>query len=291
MSLSSAEQAHFPKRSELHGNLQNTTQSISTSQAATVQRESVKGKSVRLNLRPGAGLAGAILLAFTGYAVPARAETPSQDLSGTAASREDSWADLKSADLVDTGELAGTVAAASRARMRTPVLENGCVALAGAANGSRTITHQQRVYMPLGAGTHSTSSGYGYRVHPVTGEYSFHEGDDFQAAAGTAIHAVADGVVIAVGYEGTAGLRTVIQHTDTDGSMVQSLYFHQLDGSPTVYVGQEVSGGQVIGQVGTTGRSTGPHLHLEIRPGGGDSVRPTSWLQAHEAVYVGQECS
>ena len=285
MSPSSAQLAHFPKRSELHGALRNTAW-----QAAPVQSESLRGKSERMNLRAGAGLAGVLALAFGLPSIPAAADAASQDSKGVVPS-EDSWVNLQSDELVDTGELAGTAAAASRARMRTPVLENGCVPLAGAANGSRTLTRQQRFYMPLASGTYSTSSGYGYRVHPTTGQYSFHEGDDFQAPAGTAIYAVADGVVVAVGYAGTAGLRTVIEHTDTDGGMVQTAYLHQLPGSPTVSVGQEVSAGQMIGQVGTTGRSTGPHLHFEVRPGGGDSVHPTAWLATHEAVYVGQECS
>lgn len=284
MSSNSGECPQFPKCRQLHGGLGTHTRS-----ARATSRVSVTGKSERLGFSRVGTATGALALAFVGSAAPALADAPSSDKGGS--SRESSWAGLSSPDLVDTGEFAESAGAASRAKMRTPVVENGCVPLAGAADGSRTLTYQQRFYQPLAQGTFSTSSGYGYRVHPTTGQYSFHEGDDYRASAGTPIHAVADGVVVSVGYEGTAGLRTVIRHTDTDGSMVESRYLHQLPGSPTVYAGQEVSAGQVIGAVGNTGRSTGPHLHLEIRPGGGGPVNPGVWLATHEAIYVGQECS
>ncbi len=60
--------------------------------------------------------------------------------------------------------------------------------------------------------------------------------------------------------------------------MVQTIYGHMIFGSQTVAVGDTVTMGQVIGDVGSTGASTGPHLHFEVRPGGGDAIEPLGWL-------------
>ena len=103
----------------------------------------------------------------------------------------------------------------------------------------------------------------------------YHTGLDFAAPSGTTIHAVANGVVTSVGYDGAYGNKTVI--TLDDGT--ELWYCHQT--SYTVSVGQQVSGGDAIGYVGSTGNVTGPHLHLEVRPGGGDPVDPYAALIVH----------
>ena len=104
---------------------------------------------------------------------------------------------------------------------------------------------------------------------------SYHTGLDFAGASGTPIHAVANGVVTSVGYDGAYGNKTVI--TLDDGT---ELWFcHQT--SYAVSVGQEVHSGEVIGYMGSTGNTTGPHLHLEIRPGAGDPVDPYQALVVH----------
>jgi murein DD-endopeptidase MepM/ murein hydrolase activator NlpD len=96
----------------------------------------------------------------------------------------------------------------------------------------------------------------------------YHTGLDFAAPSGTPIYAVANGVVTSVGYDGAYGNKTVI--TLEDGT---ELWFcHQT--SVNVSVGQEVHAGDTIGSVGSTGNTTGPHLHLEVRPGAGDPVDP-----------------
>ena len=102
------------------------------------------------------------------------------------------------------------------------------------------------------------TSRYGYRVHPVSGEKNLHRGMDIGAAEGTAIHAVQDGTVTAAGEAGGYGLCVVI---DGNGGY-QSKYAHC--DSILVSVGQEVKRGDVIATVGSTGVSTGPHLHLEV---------------------------
>ncbi len=106
------------------------------------------------------------------------------------------------------------------------------------------------------------SSGYGYRVHPITGEKSLHRGVDIAAAQGTPIKAIHDGKVISAGDAGGYGLCVVIE----DGKGYTSRYAHC--SSLSVSVGQEVQRGDVIAAVGSTGQSTGPHLHLEITHNG-----------------------
>ena len=106
------------------------------------------------------------------------------------------------------------------------------------------------------------SSGYGYRVHPITGEKSLHRGVDIAVAQGTPIRAIHDGKVISAGDAGSYGLCVVIE----DGKGYTSRYAHCA--SLSVSAGQEVQRGDVIAAVGSTGQSTGPHLHLEITHNG-----------------------
>ncbi len=104
----------------------------------------------------------------------------------------------------------------------------------------------------------SVSSAYGYRVHPISGEKNLHRGVDIAVAQGTAIHAVQDGRVVSAGDAGGYGLCVVIE----DDKGYQSRYAHC--SSLNVSAGQEVRRGDVIAAVGSTGDSTGPHLHLEV---------------------------
>ncbi len=107
------------------------------------------------------------------------------------------------------------------------------------------------------------SSPYGMRTHPVTGEYKLHTGTDFCAAGinGKTVYAVKDGVVIYAAKHKAYGNFVIIDH----GNGVSSCYAHMQDGSMKVAVGDKVQQGQPIGKVGSTGYSTGPHLHFEIR--------------------------
>lgn len=119
----------------------------------------------------------------------------------------------------------------------------------------------------------------GYRLTATFGEYglwsSYHTGLDFAADTGTSLLAVARGVVTSTGYDGAYGNKTVL--TLEDGTEVW--YAHQT--SILVSVGDTVAPGDVIGTVGSTGNVTGPHLHLEVRPGGGDPVDPRAALIAN----------
>ncbi len=104
---------------------------------------------------------------------------------------------------------------------------------------------------------------------------SNHTGLDFAAPSGTPIVAVANGTITETGYAGAYGNRTI--ETLEDGT--ELWYCHQT--SIDVKKGDTVSGGQQIGAVGSTGNTTGPHLHLEVRPGGGDPVDPFQALVVH----------
>ena len=115
------------------------------------------------------------------------------------------------------------------------------------------------------------SSPYGNRIHPVTGLPSFHGGVDFAASYGTGIKATRSGEVIVKTYNSSYGNYIIIDH----GNGIASLYAHM--SGFNVSIGQEVSQGSVIGFIGSTGSSTGPHLHFEIRVNG-TRVNPMNYL-------------
>ncbi len=102
-------------------------------------------------------------------------------------------------------------------------------------------------------------SPYGTRVDPLTGSIGYHPGVDFQAAAGAEVHAAAAGTVVIAGDCGGYGTCVVIDHGHSLATV--SAHLRQT----LVTVGEPVADGQVVGRVGSTGRSTGPHLHFEVR--------------------------
>lgn len=116
------------------------------------------------------------------------------------------------------------------------------------------------------------ASGFGQRLHPILGYYRMHSGLDIGGAQGQPIWAANEGIVIMAGWNGGYGNTVVIQHGD---SSVTTLYAH-MSGFATS-VGDYVTSGQVIGYVGSTGLSTGPHLHFEVRISG-SPVDPMPYL-------------
>ena len=125
------------------------------------------------------------------------------------------------------------------------------------------------------------SSGFGARHVSNCGFCStFHNGLDFVPGAGSPIQAIADGTVSAVtGPGGAFGNHVEIEHV-IDGQKVTSTYSHMQTGSVQVSVGEKVTVGQLVGKVGSTGNSTGAHLHFEIHLGG-VPVDPYPWLTAN----------
>lgn len=126
------------------------------------------------------------------------------------------------------------------------------------------------------AGAARLTSGFGERVDPINGERSFHSGLDLAAAEGTPIRAAAPGVVVHAGPRGGYGNAVEVAHADG----TTTLYAHASDVSVTV--GQRVDAGQTLGAVGHTGRSTGDHLHFELRERG-HAVDPRRALQKYGA--------
>lgn len=115
------------------------------------------------------------------------------------------------------------------------------------------------------------SSSYGWRIDPFNGSKAFHEGLDFTANTGTPIRAAADGIVSAAEQGGAYGKIVKVEH----GAGLETRYAHT--SKILVKVGERVTKGQIIAEVGSTGRSTGPHLHYEIRLNGA-ALDPRKYL-------------
>jgi murein DD-endopeptidase MepM/ murein hydrolase activator NlpD len=129
--------------------------------------------------------------------------------------------------------------------------------------------------MPL-AGT-TLTSGFGMRSHPVLGGRRQHNGVDLAAPRGTPVYATADGRVGMAQWYSSYGNYVQIEH----GAQLQTRYGHL--SSYTVSAGDMVRKGDLIGYVGSTGRSTGPHLHYEVRVAG-DAVDPTPYMSEQFAA-------
>ena len=128
------------------------------------------------------------------------------------------------------------------------------------------------------------ASGFGYRVAPCAGCSSFHQGTDFDPGRGTPIAAIADGVVTEVGNpSGSLGVYAIIRHS-VDGVTFSSLYGHMELGSLQLAVGQKVTRGQLIGRVGSTGASTGAHLHFGIEDASGTLIDSLEWIRQYANV-------
>ncbi|GIW34531.1 M23 family metallopeptidase [Meiothermus sp.] len=137
-----------------------------------------------------------------------------------------------------------------------------------------TETLQREAAMPYGyplRGQTRITSYFGYRRNPFGWGFEFHNGIDFPAAYGTAVRVTGAGEVIEAGWKGPFGLAVVVDH----GYGYRTLYGHL--SSISVQVGQSLERGDLVGLVGSTGRSTGPHLHYTIFRNGGE-VNPTAYL-------------
>ena len=127
------------------------------------------------------------------------------------------------------------------------------------------------------AGDVDLSSGFGVRTDPFTRSPAMHTGLDLQGETGDPVRATANGTVTSAGWSGGYGKVIDIDH----GNGIATRYGHL--SSIDVQVGQSVKIGQVIGKVGSTGRSTGPHLHYETRVAG-EAVDPNKFLRAGQKL-------
>jgi murein DD-endopeptidase MepM/ murein hydrolase activator NlpD len=131
--------------------------------------------------------------------------------------------------------------------------------------------------VPVKSGFRFTS-GFGYRRDPKTGGRRMHAGVDFAGPVGTPLYATADGVVVHAGWASGYGRLVKIQHEFG----IETRYAHM--NRLNVSVGQRVSRGQRIGDMGASGRVTGPHLHYEVRVGG-QPVNPMIYIKAANDVF------
>ncbi|WP_309068165.1 M23 family metallopeptidase [Microbacterium sp.] len=169
-------------------------------------------------------------------------------------------------------------AAAERAKKQAEAAAAAAAAAAkAAANSASTygsVASVPSVPAPAASGSVTFPLPGGYTVGQSLGSGRGHQGLDLLIATGTPIYAVADGVVATAGYSGAYG-NLVVLNANVDGSAVEVRNGHM--SSIAVSPGQSVTAGQVIGYVGSTGRSTAPHLHIEVRVNGG-LVDPLYWL-------------
>jgi murein DD-endopeptidase MepM/ murein hydrolase activator NlpD len=199
--------------------------------------------------------------------------------SATAAEAAAVQAQSEVAALVAQREQALQVAeqerAANEARMRELQAESDKIAAeirAMAAGGGQTVRDGARLPMPVKGWK---SSDFGMRYDPFYNVWQLHAGADFAAPAGSPIWAAASGIVFRAGWNGGYGNYTCVYHGTYQGKGFATCYAHQ--SAILVRGGQQVRQGQVIGRVGTTGASTGNHLHFEVRLDG-TPTDPVPWL-------------
>ena len=198
----------------------------------------------------------------------AQASKPAATASGDEQFRKlfSSWESLEKSNvpaLAAVGEAAeaGRVGLTATARVRTVT----------ALMPSRTAIPSRT---PLD-GVRLTSS-FGMRTHPVLGGARAHNGIDLAAPVGTPVYATADGLVGKAEWFGGYGLYVGLRH----GGNIETRYAHM--SRLNVAAGQRVRKGDIVGFVGSTGRSTGPHLHYEVRIGG-QAVNPIPYMQSSDS--------
>lgn len=149
----------------------------------------------------------------------------------------------------------------AKAEARTASLNQKLTRLQSQSSTQRNVYHYHstgRLTWPL-PGNYRVTSGFAYRNNPKTGIFELHRGIDIPAPTGCKIVAAADGRVVAAGYSGSYGNRIKIKH----GGSLTTLYAHC--SCLLVRSGQWVKRGEIIARCGSTGRSTGPHLHFEVQ--------------------------
>ncbi|MGL4172705.1 MAG: M23 family metallopeptidase [Actinomycetota bacterium] len=197
------------------------------------------------------------------------AESASRDTAGTRAIGNAAAALAVDAAAPRRALIGGNETQALRVAKDLPVLSAPLVQMRAAINQSRLWVS------PLAS--YRYSAGFGERSARWA---TVHTGDDLAAPTGTPVGSLSSGIVISAGWEGAYGYKVEIRHWD--GTVSWYAHLSQIDAG----VGQKVQPGQKIGEVGSTGNSSGPHLHLEVHPGGGSAVSPRLWL-AERGIRIG----
>lgn len=241
----------------------------------TERRPALAGRVERRQpIRGGIAVLAAALLIGT-YALPAYGSQPLEPGAIKSAITRPSGAEVQSVQVASEAALSG---GSNRDGYQvTKVLPPGFRPYARTANTFVNDLNSP-IQWPFLLGV-PISSWFGYRMPPCAACSSDHQGLDMNPGAGTPIQAIADGVVSEVGNPvGEYGVYAIVDHV-IDGQKISSVYAHMEYGTLNVAVGDRVEVGQIVGQVGNTGQSTGPHLHFEIREDG-TPVDPYAWLKA-----------
>jgi murein DD-endopeptidase MepM/ murein hydrolase activator NlpD len=167
------------------------------------------------------------------------------------------------------------VAGAQREIVKREAEARAAVTSATRAGAIMTPTGRQGSHGFLHPVAGAVTSGFGMRLHPLLNIWKLHDGTDFGAACGTAIRAPYAGVVTRTYFNAAYGNRLILTHGSVDGVRVETAFNHA--SRYLVRPGQRVNRGQVIGEVGRTGFSTGCHLHLMVWLNG-RLANPMSWL-------------
>lgn len=188
------------------------------------------------------------------------------------------FASWKSLD-TGNGAMVNPVSNAGNSVLASPVLASPVLGTSTAIVAPTRVSIPSR--MPVEGA--SLTSSFGMRWHPVLGGRRAHKGVDLAEPTGTPVHATADGVVSRADWFSGYGLYVSLEH----GGNIETRYGHM--SRLNVAAGQTVHKGDVIGYVGSTGRSTGPHLHYEVRIAG-TAVSPIPYMQGdvgREAIALG----
>ena len=211
----------------------------------------------------------ATLAAFTvsGLNVPGAIGAAHESGTGTAATQQ-----LQQARTIAAGQLRQTLVKqdSERATRLRAVRTSMVQSVQDAAEAERKAREAARPKWVIPVDHFRLTAGfgdYGLWAHA-------HTGQDFAAPEGTPIHAVGDGKIIFAGWDGSYGNKIAIEHPD--GTV--TWYAHM---SAFIRTSGTVKAGDIIGRIGSTGNTTGPHLHLEVRPHNGDPIPPLTWLRQH----------
>lgn len=244
-----------------------------THSRATGKRVASRQRHTKRKLLPSPAIAGAVVLVLAG--VGSVAFSSSSDTSNLAANYQTISSNYTGSDGGDNSvDISRDFDRIDLDKQANAQAEQLVVALAEDASEIQKVADKLQLnqwVVPV-TGYHLTGR-FGQRSSLWS---TVHTGLDFAGPSGTTIVSIAGGTVKSVGYEGAYGNRTVI--TLLDGTDIW--YCHQ--SRIAVTVGEKVGPGQTIGYTGSTGNVTGPHLHLEVHPGGGDAMDPEIALPQHE---------
>ncbi|PZF57278.1 hypothetical protein DEJ23_07210 [Curtobacterium sp. MCSS17_008] len=235
---------------------------------ATAARAARPGRSHRAS-RITLTSAAAALAMFAASAMPAHASAGTSLATSTLAPQ------------VRTQDYAVTQAVTAAALDRDDFTVGGGQQVVVASDGEAAegaVSYGGEVRSPF-PGPVRMSSGFGYRSAPCAACSSLHQGLDFNPGMGAPIGAVASGTVRVSGTYFSYGTTVIIDHV-IEGRRVSTLYGHMIPGSSPLQAGDTVEAGQFIGSVGSSGVSTGAHLHLEVLMDGVTPIDPEAWLEA-----------